>query len=89
MDWSWSSTCAHLWGRDEGVTTLAPIKDRFLRCADLLDGPPEPDLFARLHAAESGRLATLASSPLSGDWATAETSQAWTAPRAEQGGNDE
>ncbi|WP_027555233.1 hypothetical protein [Bradyrhizobium sp. Cp5.3] len=91
MDWSWSSRCAHLCGRDEGVTTLAPIKNRFLRCADLLDGPPEPDLFGRLHAAESiGRPLGDArfTAPL---WTgpTAETSQPWTAPRAEQGGNGE
>jgi putative transposase len=53
QDWRWSSTRAHLRGRDDGLTALAPIKDRFPDFADLLAGAAEADLFARLRAAES------------------------------------
>ena len=52
-DWRWSSTRAHLRGKDDGVTALAPIKDRFPDFADLLTSEPETDLFGRLRAAES------------------------------------
>lgn len=61
QDWRRASTRAHLRGKDDGATALAPIKDRFLRFADLLASAPEDDLFAPLRAAESiGR-------PLGGD----------------------
>jgi putative transposase len=53
QDWRWSSTRAHLRGRDDGLTALAPIRDRFPRFADLLASAPEQDLFERLRAAES------------------------------------
>ena len=53
QDWRWSSTRAHLRGKDDGLTALAPIKDRFPRFADLLASEPEVDLFGRLRAAES------------------------------------
>jgi putative transposase len=53
QDWRWSSTRAHLRGKDDGLTALAPIKDRFPRFADLLASEPEADLFERLRAAES------------------------------------
>jgi putative transposase len=53
QDWRWSSTRAHLRGKDDGLTTLAPIKDRFPRFADLLTIEPEAELFAHLRAAES------------------------------------
>jgi putative transposase len=52
-DWRWSSTSAHVRGKDDGLTALAPIKDRFAKFADLLAEEPEADLFARLRAAES------------------------------------
>jgi hypothetical protein len=46
QDWRWSSTSAHLRGRDDGLTALAPIRDRFPRFGDLLDtGQPGQDLF--------------------------------------------
>lgn len=35
------------------MTALAPIRDRFPRFADLLDGASEDEAFARLRAAES------------------------------------
>jgi putative transposase len=53
QDWRWSSTRAHLRGRQDGLTALAPIRDRFPRFADLLAGEPEAEQFARLRAAES------------------------------------
>jgi putative transposase len=53
QDWRWSSTRAHLRGRDDGLTELAPVRERFPRFADLLAGEPDPELFARLRAAES------------------------------------
>ena len=53
QDWRWSSTRAHLRGKDDGLTSLAPIRDRFPDFADLLVSEPEADLFGRLRAAES------------------------------------
>jgi putative transposase len=53
QDWRWSSARAHLRGKDDGLTALAPIGDRFPHFADLLASEPEADLFARLRAAES------------------------------------
>ena len=53
QDWRWSSTRAHLRGKDDGLTALAPIRDRFPDFAELLASEPEADLFARLRAAES------------------------------------
>ena len=61
QDWRWASTRAHLRGRDDGLTALAPIKDRFPDFADLLASEPETNVFDSLRAAESiGR-------PLGGD----------------------
>ena len=53
QDWRSSSTRAHLRGNDDGVTALAPIRDRFPHFADLLASEPEADQFACLRAAES------------------------------------
>jgi putative transposase len=53
QDWRWSSTSAHLRGKDDRLTALAPIRDRVPRFADLLASEPEQDLFGRLRAAES------------------------------------
>jgi putative transposase len=53
QDWRWSSTRAHLRGKDDGVTALAPVRDRFPDFAGLLASEPEADLFASLRAAES------------------------------------
>jgi putative transposase len=53
QDWRWSSTRAHLRGRDDGLTALQPIKDRFPRFADLLATEAAPEAFERLRAAES------------------------------------
>jgi putative transposase len=53
QDWRWASTRAHLRGRDDGLTALAPIRDRFPNFADLLATEPEADLFGALRSAES------------------------------------
>ena len=51
--WRWASTRAHLSGKDDGITALAPIRERFPDFADLIASEPEADLFDRLRAAES------------------------------------
>ncbi|CAN7548675.1 hypothetical protein LJR220_004956 [Bradyrhizobium sp. LjRoot220] len=53
QDWRGSSTRAHLRGRDDGITALTPIRERFPRFADLLESEPEADMVERLRAAES------------------------------------
>lgn len=53
QQWRWSSARAHLRGKDDGVTALAPVRDRFPDFADLLACEPEADLFDSLRAAES------------------------------------
>ena len=53
QDWRWSSTRAHLRGKDDGLTALAPIRDRFPAFADLLATEPETELFDALRSAES------------------------------------
>jgi putative transposase len=53
QDWRWSSTRAHLRNKDDGVTALKPVRDRFPRFADLLANEAEADLFSHLRAAES------------------------------------
>ena len=52
-DWRWSSARAHLFGKSDGITALAPIRERFDHFADLLDDEPEANLFDHLRAAES------------------------------------
>ncbi|GKQ49612.1 transposase [Bradyrhizobium sp. Ce-3] len=53
QDWRWSSTRAHLSGKDDGVTVLRAVRERFPDFAGLLASEPEPDLIDRLRAAES------------------------------------
>jgi putative transposase len=53
QDWRWSSTRAHLRGRDDGLTALAPVRDRFPRLADLLEVEADAEVLDRLRAAES------------------------------------
>ncbi|WP_426608953.1 transposase [Bradyrhizobium sp. McL0616] len=53
QDWRWASTRAHLRGRDDGLTALTPIRDRFPDFGDLLATEPEADLFGALRSAES------------------------------------
>ena len=51
-DWRWSSTRAHLSGKDS-ITALAPIRDRVPRFAERLAGGVEADALACLRAAEN------------------------------------
>jgi putative transposase len=53
QDWRWSSTRAHLTGRDDGVTARAPVRERFPDFSRLLAAEPDADALARLRAAES------------------------------------
>jgi len=55
QDWRWSSTRAHLRGKDDGVTAREAVKQIFPDVAGLLSRTPEneDDLFDRLRAAES------------------------------------
>jgi putative transposase len=53
QDWRWSSTRAHLRAKDDGITALAPIRDRFADFADLLASHDDAEAVARLRAAES------------------------------------
>ncbi|MGJ4998741.1 transposase [Bradyrhizobium sp. HKCCYLS3077] len=55
QDWAWSSTRAHLRGRDDGVNAREPVKAMVPDIAGLLGGrlDDEEALFARLRAAES------------------------------------
>lgn len=49
-DWRWSNTRAHLSGKSDGLTALAPVHERFPRSADLLDDEPKAELLDRLRA---------------------------------------
>ena len=53
QDWRWSSTRAHLRGKDDGLTALTPVRDRFPDFAGLLASEPEAGLFGALRSAES------------------------------------
>ena len=53
QDWPWASTRSHLRRREDGITSLAPVLDRYPRFAELLERGPEPELFERLRRAES------------------------------------
>jgi putative transposase len=51
--WRWSSVRAHLYDRDDGLTTRAPIAERFAPFRAFLDEPTDPAMLERLRAAES------------------------------------
>ncbi len=48
QDWRWSSTRAHLSGKDDGITARRPIKERIPDFADFLGAAPEADLVLAL-----------------------------------------
>jgi putative transposase len=52
QDWRWSSTRAHLTGKEDGITARAPIRERFPDFADLI-ASADAEAFTRLRAAES------------------------------------
>jgi putative transposase len=51
-DWRWSSVHAHLSGREDGITTLSPILDRFPRFAEFIATEADPEMLERLRRAE-------------------------------------
>jgi putative transposase len=53
QDWKWSSTRAHLRGKDDGLTAREAVRDIVADFAGLLASAPEQDLFDSLRAAES------------------------------------
>src|SRR6185295_8528087 len=53
QDWRWSSVRAHLYGRDDGLTTAGPVLERFAPFREFLAEPADPAALARLRAAES------------------------------------
>jgi putative transposase len=53
LDWKWSSTRAHLRGKDDGLTAREAVRDIIADFAGLLASAPEQDLFDSLRAAES------------------------------------
>jgi putative transposase len=53
QEWRRSSVRAYLSGRDDGVTTLAPVLERFAPFRAFLQESPDCDAVERLRAAES------------------------------------
>ena len=51
-DWRWASTRAHLLGQEDGITSLAPVRQRVADFSDLLDNVDEA-MFNRIRRAES------------------------------------
>jgi putative transposase len=52
-DWRWSSVRAHLGWRDDGVTALAPVRERYPDFAHFLSEEIDDDIFERLRGAGS------------------------------------
>ena len=52
-DWSWSSTAAHLEGRDDGLVTVKPLLDRVGNVAKFLDMEADATLEAALAKGQS------------------------------------
>jgi putative transposase len=52
-DWRWSSVRAQLSGRDDGVTALAPVRERFPDFANFLSEQVDADMIERLRGADS------------------------------------
>jgi putative transposase len=53
QDWPWSSVHAHLSGKDDGPTSVAPVLERYPRFADLIGAEPDAAAVARLRRAET------------------------------------
>ena len=53
QDWPWSSARALLGVAEDGLTQLAPARDRFARFADLLEAEEDQKATARLRKGES------------------------------------
>jgi putative transposase len=57
QDWRWSSVRAHLPDRDDGLTTLAPVLERFAPFRAFLEEPPDREAVERLRARRKHRAA--------------------------------
>ncbi|HEY1798301.1 MAG TPA: transposase [Stellaceae bacterium] len=53
QDWRWSSVHAHLAGRDDGLTAVAPLLARYPDFAAFIESDPDEPAFERLRRAES------------------------------------
>lgn len=53
QDWPWSSVHAHLTGVPDGLTAVAPVRDRFPRFADLIGRDIDDGMAERFRRAES------------------------------------
>src|SRR6476661_2052232 len=70
-DWRWSSVRAHLDGRHDGVTTLAPVRERYPDFANFLSEEADP---RRSRGCAAPR-------PLAGRSAPANSSTCWSGKR--------
>ena len=52
-EWRWSSVHAHLSGREDGLTAVAPVLSRWPRFAELIALGPDEAAFTRLRRAET------------------------------------
>jgi len=52
-DWRWSSVRAHLGRRDDGVTTLAPVRERYPDFANFLSEESDAEMIEQLRSAET------------------------------------
>lgn len=53
QDWPWSSAAAHLAGRDDRLTCVAPVLSRVADIAGLFETSPGDGAFDRLRSAET------------------------------------
>ena len=52
-DWPWSSARAHLAGRDDGIVTVAPVRERTGEFAAYLDEAEEADRVSAIRRSRS------------------------------------
>ncbi|WP_369720638.1 transposase [Bradyrhizobium sp. LLZ17] len=52
-DWRWSSVRAHIGGRDDGITAIAPIRERYPDFSHFLSEESEAGMIAQLRGAET------------------------------------
>jgi putative transposase len=52
-DWRWSSVRAQTSGRDDGVTAITPVRERYPDFADFLSEEADADMIERLRRAET------------------------------------
>ena len=52
-DWRWSSVRAHIGGRDDGITAIAPVRERYPDFSHFLSEGSEAGMIERLRGAET------------------------------------